>query len=98
MTDQAVVRRREPPESRDLRALTTGERRRVLERLRQHWPVPDGDWWHPYTAFASEIEPLRLQSGWLFHELPPIEFRRRAALRWSKFWVMSEGAPRWDDL
>ena len=40
---------------------------------------------------------LHLQASWLAHGVPIAEFRRRAGIRWSKFWVLGEGTPHWDD-
>jgi hypothetical protein len=92
---------RGPPrfvEKPGLRALSTGERRNVLRRLRKRWPQPDKDYWHPLTAFLSDPSALRLETKWLLPAVPDDEFRRCAALRWSKFWVIGEGTPTWDDV
>jgi hypothetical protein len=86
------------PKSRGFKLLTSDERRRVLRRLRQRWPPTEGrDWWHPFDAMDRETETLELESGWLAVEVSVAEFRRRAALRWSKFWVLGEGTPHFDD-
>jgi hypothetical protein len=86
------------PKSRGFRLLTSDERRRALSRLRQRWPpTGDRDWWHPYDAIDREPDTLCLEASWLAAEVSIAEFRRRAALRWSTFWVLGEGTPRFDD-
>jgi hypothetical protein len=85
------------PTSRGFRVLTPIQRRRVLARLRKRWPPEDRDWWHPYDAVDAETSVLHLQASWLAHNVSIAEFRRRAGIRWSKFWVMGEGTPHWDD-
>ena len=54
-------------------------------------------WWHPFDAVNAKSSVLHLQASWLAHSVSPAEFRRRAGIRWSKFWVLGEGTPHWDN-
>jgi hypothetical protein len=86
------------PKSRGFKLLSPDQRRRVLSRLRQRWPPTRArDWWHPHDALNREADTLCLEASWLAHEVSVEEFRRRGALRWSKFWMLGEGSPHWDD-
>lgn len=81
-----------------VRPIAADERRHILGHLRHRWPPGDGESWHPHDAVAPETEVLCLQSAWLESEVSIEEVRRRAAPRYSSFWVLGEGAPHWDTV